>query len=72
MDTHKIKTIYDTHSALTDRREFKGKLKDNYKAELTVPYIGYSKTVSVIKDGGYSKKSLQKKMIDKWLQIHYI
>ncbi len=71
MDTHKIKTIYDTHSAFTDRREFKGKLKDNYKAELTVPYIGYSKTVSVIKDGGYSKKSLQKKMIDKWC-VNYI
>ena len=71
MDTHKIKTIYDTHSAFTDRREFKGKLKDNYKAELTVPYIGYSKTVSIIKDGGYSKKSLQKKMIDKWC-VNYI
>ena len=71
MDTHKIKTIYDIDGAFTDRREFKGKLKDNYKVELTVPYIGYSKTVSVIKDGGYSKKYLQKKM-DKTGWINYI
>jgi len=79
MDTHKIKTIYGTNSDweknlwkpgwdFIDRREFKGKLKDNYKMELTVPCIGYSQIISLIKDGGYSKKYLQKKMRDKdWI-----
>ncbi len=70
MDTHKIKTIYGTLSDpgrdFIDRREFKGKLKDNYKMELAVPCIGYSQIISVIKDGGHSKKYLQKKMADKW------
>ena len=81
-DTHKIKVIYDTDSDweenlwkpgwdFIDRVEFKGKLKDNYKAELTVPYIGYSKTVSVIKDGGYKKSRLHNKMEDRYC-INYI
>ena len=66
-DTHKIKVIYDTDDdgAWIDRAEFKGKLKDNYKVELMVPYIGYSKTVSVIKDGGYKKRWLHNKMEDR-------
>ncbi len=75
MDTHKIKTIYGTLSDpgrdFIDRREFKGKLKDNYKMELAVPCIGYSQIISVIKDGGHSKKYLQKKM-DKTGCINYI
>lgn len=77
--THKIKTIYGIYSDwkenlwkpgwdFIDRREFKGKLRDNYKMELTVPCIGYSQIISVIKDGGHSKKYLQKKMRDKdWI-----
>ncbi len=82
MDTNKIEIIYNTYSDweenlwkpgwdFIDCVEFKGRLKNNYKVELTVPCIGYSKTVSVIKDGGHNKKFLQKKMIDKWC-VNYI
>ena len=80
--THKIKIIYDTNADweknlwkpgwdFIDRVEFKGKLKDNYKVELTVPCIRYSKTVSVIKDGGYKKSRLHNKMED-GMCINYI
>ena len=76
VDKHNIEEIYATYSDweknlwepgwdFIDRLEFKGKLKDNYKAELMLPCIGYSKTISVIKDGGYREKSLHKK-IDEW------
>ncbi len=82
MEKHKIETIYETGGDweenwqkpgwdFIDRLEFQGKLMDNYKVELTIPRIGYSKTVSVIKDGGYSKKSLHNKM-DRMGCINYI
>ena len=69
---HNIKEIYSTRSDweenlwepgwdFIDRLKFKGKLKDNYKVELMLPCIGYSKTISVIKDGGCKEKWLHKK-----------
>jgi len=72
-DKHKIKTIYQTDTDpgrdFIDCREFKGKLKDNYKVELKVPRIGYSKIISLIKDAGYSKKNLHNKMDDDFNHI---
>ncbi|MCI9077839.1 MAG: hypothetical protein HFH68_02785 [Lachnospiraceae bacterium] len=77
IDKHKIETIYETHTDpgrdFIDRLEFQGKLKDNYKVELKVPRIGYSKIISVIKDGGYGKKNLHNKMDDDFNDvINYI
>ncbi len=66
-DTHKIKEIYssftdfENRGEFIDRQAFKGELLDNYKVALKVPCIGYSKTVSMIKDCGYKKKELHKK-----------
>ncbi|MDO4943177.1 MAG: hypothetical protein Q4E73_10140 [Lachnospiraceae bacterium] len=58
-----LKEIYVTGVGDDDddvRTFFSGKLKDDYKVELEFPDIGYSKTVSMIEDGGYKKEDLEK------------
>ena len=42
-----------------DRSLFSGHLEDDYKAVLEFPDIEYSKTISMIRDGGYKEKDLQ-------------
>ncbi len=42
-----------------DRTWFQGHLEDDYKVVLEFPEINYSKTVSMIDDGGYSREELQ-------------
>jgi len=77
-DTHKITEIYSSYKDwennngdFMDRLAFEGELQDDYKVALKFPCIGYSKTVSVITDGGYRKSELHKKM-DDWGCINYI
>lgn len=52
-------TLDDYEDDYLDRSWFSGHLEDDYKAVLEFPNIGYSETVSLIKDGGYSEKQLQ-------------
>ncbi len=75
--THKIKEIYssfqdfDEHEDFMDRLAFEGELLDDYKVLLKFPCIGYSKTVSMITDGGYRENELHKKK-DNWGCINYV
>ncbi len=76
-DKHNIQEVYSSdrdfekNKDFIDRRKFKGKLQDNYKVTLKFPCIGYSKTVSMITDGGYKKSEMQNKR-GKWGCINYV
>lgn len=48
-----------------DTRDFRGTLLDNYKIRLRYSSLGYDKTVSMLKDGGYKEKDLHDKY-DQW------
>ena len=63
-ETEELREIYSTllsEEAGTYRKEdgFKGTLLDDYKVKLEFPDIGYSETISMIKDAGYKKEELQ-------------
>ena len=62
--TQELREIYSTllsEEAGTYRKEdgFKGTLLDDYKVKLEFPDIGYSETISMIKDAGYKEEELQ-------------
>ena len=62
--TEELREIYSTllsEEAGTYRKEdgFKGTLLDDYKVKLEFPDIGYSETISMIKDAGYKEEELQ-------------
>ncbi len=77
-DTHKIKEIYSSfqdfeeYGDFIDRLAFEGELLNDYKVLLKFPCIGYSKTVSMITDGGYRENELHKKREDKWGCINFV
>jgi len=63
-ETEELREIYSTllsEEAGRYREEdgFKGTLLDDYKVKLEFPDIGYSKTISMIKDAGYKEEELQ-------------
>ena len=63
-ETEELREIYSTlvsEEAGTYRKEdgFKGTLLDDYKVKLEFPDIGYSETISMIKDAGYKEEELQ-------------
>ena len=63
-ETEELREIYSTllsEEAGTYRKEdgFKGTLLDDYKVKLEYPDIGYSETISMIKDAGYKEEELQ-------------
>ena len=62
-ETAELREIYSTllseEGGYRKERGFKGTLLDDYKVELEFPDIGYSKTVSMVKDGGYTEEELQ-------------
>ncbi len=62
---------WEKNGEFIDRMAFEGRLKDNYKVVLGFPCIGYSKTVSMITDAGYSKSQMQEK-IDEIGCINYV
>ena len=62
--TEELREIYSTllsEEAGRYREEdgFKGTLLDDYKVKLEFPDIGYSETISMIKDAGYKEEELQ-------------
>lgn len=63
--SHRLIPLFSTLDDVTeetdypDRSWFRGHLEDDYQVVLEFPEIGYSKTVSMIRDGGYPKKALQ-------------
>ena len=63
-ETEELREIYSTllsEEAGRYREEdgFKGTLLDDYKVKLEFPNIGYSETISMIKDAGYKEEELQ-------------
>lgn len=63
-ETEELREIYSTllsEEAGRYREEdgFKGTLLDDYKVKLEFPDIGYSETISMIKDAGYKEEELQ-------------
>lgn len=52
-------TLLSEEGGYRKERGFKGTLLDDYKVKLKFPDIGYSKTVSMVKDGGYPEEELQ-------------
>ena len=63
-ETEELREIYSTllsEEAGKYREEdgFKGTLLDDYKVKLEFPDIGYSETISMIKDAGYKEEELQ-------------
>ena len=63
-ETEEFREIYSTllsEEAGRYREEdgFKGTLLDDYKVKLEFPDIGYSETISMIKDAGYKEEELQ-------------
>ena len=63
-ETEELREIYSTllsEEAGRCREEdgFKGTLLDDYKVKLEFPDIGYSETISMIKDAGYKEEELQ-------------
>ena len=63
-ETKELREIYSTllsEEAGRCREEdgFKGTLLDDYKVKLEFPDIGYSETISMIKDAGYKEEELQ-------------
>ena len=63
-ETEELREIYSTllsEEAGRCREEdgFKGTLLDDYKVKLEIPDIGYSETISMIKDAGYKEEELQ-------------
>lgn len=63
-ETEEFREIYSTllsEEAGRYREEdgFKGTLLDEYKVKLEFPDIGYSETISMIKDAGYKEEELQ-------------
>lgn len=63
-ETEELREIYSTllsEEAGRYRKEdgFKGTLLDDYKVKLEFPDIGYSETISMIKDAGYKEEELQ-------------
>ena len=63
-ETEELREIYSTllsEEAGRYREEdgFKGTLLDDYKVKLKFPDIGYSETISMIKDAGYKEEELQ-------------
>ena len=63
-ETEELREIYSTllsEEAGRYREEdgFKGTLLDDYKIKLEFPDIGYSETISMIKDAGYKEEELQ-------------
>ena len=63
-ETEELRKIYSTllsEEAGRYREEdgFKGTLLDDYKVKLEFPDIGYSETISMIKDAGYKEEELQ-------------
>ena len=63
-ETEELREIYSTllsEEAGRYREEdgFKGTLLDDYKVKLEFPDIGYSRTISMIKDAGYKEEELQ-------------
>ena len=63
-ETEELREIYSTllsEEAGRYREEdgFKGTLLDAYKVKLEFPDIGYSETISMIKDAGYKEEELQ-------------
>jgi len=60
--TENLREIYSTMSGecgYPEINEFEGTLLDDYKIKLEFPDIGYSETVSMIKDAGYKEEELQ-------------
>ena len=60
--TENLREIYSTRSEECGYREineFEGTLLDDYKIKLEFPCIGYSHTISMVKDAGYRKEDLQ-------------
>ncbi|MDE6566500.1 MAG: hypothetical protein K2K70_02065 [Lachnospiraceae bacterium] len=55
-----------------DRAWFQGHLEDDYKVVLEFPEINYSKTVSMIDDGGYSREELQVGSEDPYGGINFV
>ena len=63
-ETEELREIYSmllSEEAGRYREEdgFKGTLLDDYKVKLEFPDIGYSETISMIKDAGYKEEELQ-------------
>ena len=63
-ETEELREIYSTllsEEAGRCREEdgFKGTLLDDYKVKVEFPDIGYSETISMIKDAGYKEEELQ-------------
>ena len=60
--TENLREIYSTRSEECGYREineFEGTLLDDYKIKLEFPCIGYSHTISMVKDAGYKEEDLQ-------------
>ena len=60
--TENLREIYSTMSGecgYPEINEFEGTLLDDYKIKLEFPDIGYSETISMIKDAGYKEEELQ-------------
>ena len=60
--TENLREIYSTRSeecGYWEIDEFEGTLLDDYKIKLEFPDIGYSETISMIKDAGYKEEELQ-------------
>ena len=60
--TENLREIYSTRSEECGYREineFEGTLLDDYKIKLEFPCIGYSHTISMVKDAGYKEEELQ-------------
>lgn len=55
-----------------DQSWFQGHLEDNYKVVLEFPEINYSKTVSMIDEGGYSIEELQVGSEDRYGGINFV
>ena len=61
-ETEELREIYSTRSEECGYREineFEGTLLDDYKIKLEFPCIGYSHTISMVKDAGYKEEDLQ-------------
>ena len=60
--TENLREIYSTRSeecGYQEINEFDGTLLDDYKIKLEFPCIGYSHTISMVKDAGYKEEELQ-------------
>lgn len=55
-----------------DRLLFSAHLEDDYKVDLEYPDIGYQKSISMIREGGYQEKDLQVDTEDPYGEVNFV